>query len=320
MAILHPSHLHRQARERLGRSVHNPKRLVLIHTAVSLGASLLLTLFSYLFDRLIADTNGLDSIGARAGLETAQSVLTLGVLILLPFWEIGLAYMALGWAKGETASQWDLTEGFRRWAPVLGYRVLSGLIFMALLFVLLYPCTVLFMLTPWATPLLEIYTPILESAQTMEEIQAALTPEIMEQMTQYMTPLFVILGGAYLLVAGWFGYRLRFGDFALMEGEGVGRALLTSLRATRRNCLQILKVDLHFWWFYLLQLLSVGICYGDDLLSAAGIELPMEPNLRFFCFYVAGILLQLVLFWQFGGERITAYALAYDACKEECTM
>lgn len=320
MVTLYPSVLSRQARERLGRLPYDPKRLTLIHTAVSLGATLLVTLLNYVFSLKIAQTGGLGGMGLRTVLSTAQSVLELAAMVLLPFWEIGLVYAALSWAKGENATPFHLSEGFRRWSNVLGYRLLEVGLLTALLFALLYPCTFLFMMTPWAQPLMEVYEPLLESAKTMEDLYAVMTPEAMEQMLPHMIPLFIFCGVIYLGVVVFMTYRLRFGEFALMEGRRGFGAMLRSFRTTRKNLWQIVKLDLHYWWFYLLQILSVALCYGDAILALAKIPLPIHRDLRFFLFYIAGMLCQTALFWQFGAQRITAYALAYESCKEECEV
>lgn len=316
MAILHTADLRRQAKERLGQIPFDPKRLVLIHTAVALGATLLMTVCNYLFSLKIADTGGLGGMGLRTALTTAQSLMELAVTVLLPFWEIGLAYGALQWAKGENVTVPDLLQGFRSFRSVFGLRILTGGILLGLAFFLVYPCAMLFSMTPWVSPIMELYAPLMESATTVEEMQALMTPEFAQQAMSHMLPFFILYGAVYIGVAIPLLYRLRFGDFALMEGLTCGKALAASLRITRKNCLQILKVDLHFWWFYLLQGLSLALCYGDAILTMTGINLPIQPDARFFLFYIAGIACQTVLFWRFGAQRITAYALAYGACQE----
>ena len=128
-----------------------------------------------------------------------------------------------------------------------------------------------------------------------------------------MLPLLIIYGLLIGAVSIILFYRMRFADFFVMEGSGGVKAIANSFRLTRGNCLQILKLDLHFWWFYVLQGLSLVICYGDWVLSALGITLPFGPDGNFFLFYVIGILLQGILFWQYNAERLTTYCLAFDA-------
>ena len=92
--MLKVSELHNQANARL-ENAGNPKRLALIHTAIALGASFLLTLINYLLSLGIADTGGLDGVGTRTLLSTAQAMLELAVMLALPFWQLGIFYAAL---------------------------------------------------------------------------------------------------------------------------------------------------------------------------------------------------------------------------------
>lgn len=315
MVTLHTASLHRQAKDLLGRAEYSPKKLVLIHTAVSLGASLLMTVLNYLFSLQIADTGGLGGLGLRSMLTTAQSVMEMAVLAILPFWEFGLVYAALRWAKGETAGMTDLLQGFRRFGAVLGFQFFSCALFLALAIALFYFSTTVFMLTPWAAPLLELFAPIATPSATAEEIEALLTPELMQQAASTMTPLFILFSILFLVVAIPLFYRLRLSQFAVMEGTGAVKSMVQSIRITQRNSLQLLKLDLHFWWYYLLQVLCLAVSFGDVFLLQLGITLPVSADVGYFLFYVLGALCQLVLLWQAQAPLLTTYGLAYRAFK-----
>ena len=66
--MLQVSQLHNRANERLTQ-VENPKKIALIHTAIALGASFLLTLVGYLLSLEIADNGGLSGLGTRTVLS-----------------------------------------------------------------------------------------------------------------------------------------------------------------------------------------------------------------------------------------------------------
>ena len=304
--------LHRQAKDLLAKHGPSPKKLVLLHTAVSLGASLLVTTIGFLLSRGIAGTGGLSGMGTRSILETIQAMLEMAVIILLPFWEIGIIRAALNWRSGENAGMPQLTEGFRRFSNVFSVKFWSGALYIAVGFAAFY-CSMFFILmTPWASALESVYSQ-LPQVSTMEELLELMTPELIAQLTPVMIPMFVFFG--LLLGAGYIYllYRTRFADYFVMEGDGGIKALVRSFQRTRGNCLQLFKLDLHFWWFYLLQGLSLVLCYGDALLTTFDITLPFGPDGNFFLFYVAGILMQTVLFWQFNDQRLTAYCLAFDS-------
>ncbi len=309
MTTLHTAALCQQARTLTG----NTKKTVLIHAAIALGGSALMTALNYLFSLQIADTGGLSGLGLRSLLTTAQSLAELAVMIALPFWEMGLLYTALQWARGEQAGLPQLTQGFRRFGAVLGVKFLYVGIFLMLGMGLAYFSAAVFMLTPWAGSLMEIMKPTMDAAVTPEQLQSLLTPELLDQMTDAMIPLFILFGAVYALVGVPLFYRLRFSDYAVMDGMGAGKAVTHSLRITRRNCWQLVKLDLRFWWFYGLQLLCLGVSVGDKLLPLMGVSLPISADASFFLFALLGALCQLVLLWQCQGSVLTAYCLAFDA-------
>lgn len=304
--------LHRQAKDLLAKHGASPKKLVLLHTAASLGATLLTTTIGFLLSREIAGTGGLSGMATRSILSTIQSVLELAVIFLLPFWEIGIIRAALNWQKGEAAGISQLTEGFSRFGSVFSAKFWSGTLYITVGFAAFYFSMFFFTMTPWANNLEAVYAQ-LPQVSTMEELLALMTPELTAQLVKTMLPMFVLFGLLFTAVCIFLFYRMRFMDFFVMEGDGGIKAVVKSFQLTRGNCLQILKLDLHFWWFYLLQGLSLVLCYGDALLTAFGITLPLGPDGNFFLFYILGIVMQTVLFWQYNARRLTTYCLAFEA-------
>ncbi len=309
--MLQVSDLHRQADSRLAAVPGNPKKLVLLHTAIALGCSLFLTVATYLFSLGIADTGGLGGLGMRSLLATAQSVLELAVMVALPFWQMGIFYAVSEWLKGEKAEFSSLWEGFRRFGSVLGVLFLRGSLFFALAITILYISTAVFMMTSYATPVMELFAPIMEQGATPEQLEALLTPEVLESASTAIIPLLIIFGILYAIVAIPVFYRLRFTSFALMEGLSAGKALVKSLAITRKQGWQVFRLDLSFWWFYLLQMLSVAVCYADSILPALGVTLPVSGVGAAFGFYVLGCICQCILLWLREGHRLTTYGLAY---------
>lgn len=308
--MLKVSELHNQANARLEQAA-NPKRLALIHTAIALGVSFLLTLISYLLSLEIADTGGLGGLGARSVLSTAQATLELIVMLALPFWQLGIFYAALRWERGESAEFPDLLQGFRRLGAALGLLVLRCILFISLGVIVVNISTFLFMMTPFAEPMMEIFEPLMEQALTPEQLMELLTPELMASATRASIPFFIMAGVFFLIVAIPVFYRTRFADFALMEGQTAGRAMVKSFVITKGSCLQVLKLDLSFWWFYILQMLSVAICNADLLLTYLGVSLPLSGVAATVLFYALGSICQILLLWQLEAKRVTVYARAF---------
>ena len=311
--------LHRQAKDRLQAMPGDPKKLALIHTAIALGCSLLVTLTALLCNHLIADTSGLDGMGMRSVLSTAQSVLELVLMIALPLWQMGIFYAALRWANGEAATITDLAYGFRRVRSVLGVLLLRGGFFLALAIPISYIGAAVFLLTPFSVPFMEILSPLVEQgAITAEALEAMLTPELAESFLYSAIPLLVITGILYAIVAIPLFYRTRFASLAVMDGSPAFAGLLRSFAITKKQWVHVFRLDLHFWWFYALQLLSVAICYADVFLPLVGITLPFPPVASSLLAYCIGSVCQCVLLWQFEAHRTTTYALAYRSL--DCAM
>lgn len=308
--MIQVSDLHRRAQACLAETRHNPNKLILLHTAIALGSSFLLTLLNYLFSLLIADTGGLGGLGTRSVLTTVQMVFELAVNISLPIWQAGLFYVALRWSDRESADFSHLLHGFRRFGSVLGALLLRGGVFLALSIPASYVSSAIFALTPFSGPVLEMLAPIMEQPEQMDSL---LTDAFTHSFMEAAIPLFIIFAIVYILVAIPLFYRLRFSDFAVMEGLTSGKTLLKSLFITKGHFRQLLRLDLSFWWFYLLQLLSVVLCFGDSLLSAAGVSLPVSSTVATFVFLAIGSVCQGILLWKCEAKRVTAYALAYRA-------
>ncbi len=316
MVPLQSAALYRQARALALSSPSNPKKLVLLHTAVALGGSLLITALNYILNLQIADTGGLAGLPLRTVLSTVQSVLELGMVVALPFWEIGLLFAALNWTAGEQAAPRDFLQGFRRIGAVLGLRLLQGGLFFAIGFAIFNLCSTLFMLTPLAQPLTELLEPLMQPSLTGNPADL-LTPELLAQAAKICLPLFAAFGVLFAAVAIPLWYRLRFAKFAVMDGAGALTGMLQSVKRTQGRGFALFRLDLSFWWFYLLQILCVAVSYGDSLLSMAGIVLPISENAAFFLFYALGAVCQGLLLWQYQGQVLTTYCLAYTQLSEK---
>jgi len=316
---LHYADLREQAENRLNMAAYSPRRLVLIHTAVSLGASLLLALFNLLLSSMIAETGGLSGLGTRSMLQTAQAVVELAVTVALPFWNIGLIRAALCWARGEAAEPPTLLEGFRRFRWVLGVKLLTGAVFLAICMAVSYIGTALFLFTPFAGRLTAALEPIMQGSGILSP-DLLLTDEAIAQISSAALPLFIFLAALFAAVAIPVWYRVRFGEFAVMDGGRALPSLLESLRITKKKALQVFKLDLSFWWFYLLQALSVALCYGDSILGALGVTLPMSAEAAHILFYALGIVCQGLLLWQYQAKVSATYALAYEALTAEAAL
>lgn len=306
--LLEPSALRTAATGSLERT-EKPGRVILIHTGAILLISLLLTAADFLLNRQISTTGGLSGMGMRSILTTIQSMLRLTQAVLLPFWQIGYTYYTLQVAQGKPAGISDLTEGFRRFGPVLRLKMLMAGMAVLLIFASTYVSSMLFMLTPWAAPMM----------QRMEELMAspmddqAFLEEIVAMAEDITVPVMVIFGICFLAGAIFLFFRFRLAELWLMDHPrgGALAALRESHDLMRGNWKAMLRIDLSFWWFYLLEVLVTVLCYGDVVLGTMGVEMTTDAFGSYILFYVLYLCAQLALYWWKRNEVAVTYAHAY---------
>ncbi len=300
------------ADSRLSEASYNPHRLMLLHTGASLGASLLIAIVSYILQQKIAATGGLSGIGLRSILTTAQSFLQLVLILLAPFWEIGFIYAAIRLARGQTASPEDLISGFRQFGPVLRLKLLQLFLYSSLAMPCMYVSLGIFGATPLSADFQALMMPALEQAMEMGQ-QIPVDAAAMEEMARTMIPLIPIFLIVYLAVLLPLFYRLRMAEYMIMDGnKSALRAMVESWRMTRKKAGALLHLDLSFWQFYVLLGLISVLAYGDKLLEALGVALPISEDGAYFLFYAIYILGTLAIYWCFGARLHTTYALAYE--------
>lgn len=314
MAFRDRQGLRENARQRLETAAYDPQKLVLIYGGVSAAAMLLVTGLNFLLTQQISGTGGLGGLGTRAVLETAMQVLQTAANLLLPFWNMGYLYCVLKIVRGERFDHGDLLAGFRNFAPVLRLTFLYSLQFLLLAFLCFYPCLLIYSMTPLSAPLMEILTPMMESGGELILDDAA-----MAEMTVAMTPMFILYGAVFLVVAAPRFYHYRMAFFALMDDpqSGARMALRRSTVMMQGRRLDLFRLDLSFWWFYVLDGLTVALCYGDWILGMLGITLPVSADASYFLFYALYLAAQLALYVWARNRVECTYAAGYDALVRE---
>ena len=275
----------------------NHRRLVLIHVGITTLVSLLVSGINFALESGIANTGGLQGVGLRSILTTAQMLLTLAMSILLPFWDLGYTRCALGLARKEPTPGSALLSGFRKFLPALWMLILTYLVYTLLAVACIYTGSILLSFTPLAEP---VYQLMLTADPT------AIDPNL---LLETMAPMLIICGVAYVGLLIPATYRLRLSAYFLMDGSTGFRALLSSFRAMKGNCVNLFFLDLRFWWFYGLQRILTAIAYGDLLLPYLGIQ--MNDTLAYFLFYCLSLAGQLALFLWAKNTVATTYAHAY---------
>ena len=302
-----------QALHSLANASYSPKKLILIHTGIVLLLSFLLAIADSLLENQIGTTGGLSGIGSRSILVTAQSVLRLAQTVLLPFWQMGYLYVTMKFAREEEVSPWDLCEGFRRFGPVLRLNLLKIVLFIGVGIVGSNIASFIFSLTPYSAPMMELLIPLMEDPAAMED-PIALQEAFMAVTEEIMVPLLIIGGIVILALSIPVLYHYRLASFFLMDSDkqGAFASMRSSRKLMRYLCIDMFKLDVSFWWFYLLEALTIVLCYMDVILGWLGVALPFDTTTAYFLFFSLYLISQLALYWWRKNEIDVTYACAYE--------
>lgn len=288
--------------------VANHRRLVLIYAVVAGLLPLLTGLISFLLDSRIAQTGGLAGIGVRSTLSTVQTLLATTVSWLLPFWSMGYVYTTLRFSHGQETGAQSLLEGFRRFGPVLRLLLLKELLFAGLGVLCIYFGCFVMLLTPLARPLQAF---LLENTDLL--LTGVLDEAAMAGMVEAMVPMLIGCGVLFAAVAIPLFYRLRLADYYLLDVPGcrARQAMALSRKALRRKCMALLRLDFHFWWFYLAEGVIAVIGYGDVLAGLLG--LPLTGSGVYFGVSLLALAARLALYWFCRNRVAVTYVKFYQA-------
>lgn len=286
-----------------------PKRLVLIHTGIALGVSLLLGLISFVLDRGVSIDGGLSGMDTQVALATVQTVLGLASMVAMPFWQAGLVFAAIGYLRGRRVETRDLTAGFRRFKPILTSGLMMGLQYLGRGFVGMYISSTLVVMTPFAAPAYKL------TAMLQENPNLDLSTVNMEGMETFLAAYLVIFLVVYAALILPVFYRYRMVPYVIMDRPEAGgiAAMFLSRAMMRGRRMKLFKLDLSFWWFYALELLLAAVSMGDMILMAAGVVLPVPAEAAYWGCQLLAAAGQLGLYYLAKPKLEVAYALCYES-------
>ena len=312
MDILNPKALRQKARAALQRG-RDPKKVIFSYAAISLAMSLFVTFADLWLEKEISGTGGLGNMGTRAIFATAQQAIPTLLSLAAMCLELGFLNGMLRISRGQYADHTDLKVGFQRFFPLLRMALLQGLIFFALAFFSIQISYVVFLLTPWSDPLMELLYPIVESGTV------ALDEATLLQATALLGPMFIIFGVVYLLMLVPVLFQLRFANFCLLDDPRAGAmaAMRSSRKLMRRRFLPMLKIELSLWPYHLATAAVSVLVYLDLLLPMLGIPVPMAPETFALVIMIASALAQFAIQMTRRGQTETTYLMAYEQLREK---
>lgn len=318
MDIQNSRSLKHAASEALTAAPGNPKRLALIYLGGITGLSLLLTLGDYLIGTQVANTGGLANMGLRSILQTVREVLPIVQMFLLLCLEYGYVSVVLGFARKQETGPRTLLNGFYRFGPVFRFTLLQTLVYSLIGILAVWVGFQVFLITPFSASLYELLEPMVSGGVVDESAMMAMDPALAATIVESCIPLFVIVAVLYFVILVPVFYSFRMARFVLMDEprQGAWASMVDSWNLMKKSRFHLFKLDLSFWWYYLLQVLAMVLCYGDLLLPMVGISLPWSAELSYFLFYAAYLLCQFVLcFFALNKVEVT-YAVTYETLRQ----
>ena len=312
MSIPSSKYLKVKAANRL-ESGKDPKKVILVYSAVVALSALAVNVVQFILDSQISKTGGLQNIGTRSALSTLSSVLPLVQTLVLMCLGLGYTAAVLRLVRRQYASEKTLKAGFERFWLLLRTRLLQALIYGGIAFLLSYVAMAIFMLSPFSDRL--------SSLALSLSAAGAITPEALLNNTallasayEALMPMMVIYCILLVIVIWAVSYRFRLVDYLLIDQPQLGAlsALRTSRQKMKGHIKELFKLDISFWWYYLLRALSAGLIYLDMVLAILGVQLPLSPTASFFGVILAYLGSDFALNYFFLNRVEMAYALFYD--------
>ena len=263
---LTPKELKNLARQRLSQAAYAPQKLTLIYSGIVLGLNLLAVILNWVTGRMMDSTGGLSGMDTRAVLDTVSTVFSLAVHIATPLLTMGFLYCAIRFARQKELTPKSLTMGLRRWAVILRHGLLVGGIFLAIAYAALQIGSIIFMFLPGADQTTEMMYALMEDPAVLE---GNIPTEQLGELVNAFMPVYLIAGVLFVAAMLPVGYRLRLSSYRIMEDTPVGavKAVFSSNKLMKGNCVTLFKLDLSFWWFYTLQLVLSTAMTAISLLS-----------------------------------------------------
>lgn len=312
MDILNPQSLREAAGRALNRG-RDPKKLVYVYAGIGFALSLLVTLGTLFLDDRISGTGGLSQLGTRAVFSTLQQLLPMVCSLAALCLEFGYLSGMMRISRGQYADHTDLKVGFRKFWPLMRLMLLQGIIMLFVGILAFQVGSLIFAMTPWAGPLVEM----------MMEL-SAMDPASIDEQTllsflQQAAPMYLTVGVVFLIALIPVLFRLRMAMFCLLDDPN-GRAMAaigTSNRMMRRRFGSMLKIDLSLWLYYAATVVMSVLMYSDLLLPALGINVPLDPLVFSLLLYGAALVLQFVIQVTLRNKVETVYITAYDRLREK---
>ena len=305
------------AAQRLSHA-QNEKRIAAIYAGLILGMAALVTVVNFVLGLQIDNFGGLGNMGTRTILSSVQSMTPIAQSLVTMCLDVGYLAAMLRIARGQYVSPQTLRLGFDRFWVLLRCTLVKSLIYFAIAMVSVYLGIMIYMMTPLSDAAVEVIMPLLSETSLLNS-GFVVDDATYAQLTGAMVPAFVICGVIFCAAAAPVMYSYRMANYVIIDRPGMGAmaALRESKKMMKGNRIALLRMDLSFWWYYVVTFAATIVCYGDLILPMLGETLPLSADVGYFVFLVLYLALMFGIYYFLRNRVETAYGLAYDAVKPQ---
>ena len=294
------------------------KKIAAIYSGLILGMAALVSVVNYILGIQIDNFGGLSNLGTRTVLSSIQTMLPLAQSVITMCLELGFLAAMLRIARGQYVSPNTLRLGLDRFWVLLRCTIFKNMLILANVFLGTYLGVMLFAMTPWSKPAMEVLSPYLSQLTVMDST-LVLEEGVYAEFAATLLPAYAICAVTIGLftVPAVYSYRMAF--YILIDRPGMGAlaALRESKRMMRHNRVALFKLDLRLWWYYAALLGATVLCYGDVILPMLGMELPLSGDAGYFLFFAAYLAALFAVYYFLRSRAEVAYCLAYDALRPQ---
>lgn len=310
MNIRQPQTVKSVAREQLSRA-GQLRQILLVYCGILLASCLVTTGLNVLLADRMSHSGGLGNLGIRSLLSTVQTILPLANSLVLLVLDLGLLAAMLRISRGQFTSPQTLRTGLARFFPMLRLTLAQIPIYMILALAATYLSMIVYCLTPLFNSAVEVLTPLMSAGADTEQVLNALLEDgdTMTRLIQALIPMYVLVVVVLLAVMIPVSYRLGMAKLVILDDPRAGafRAISESIKMTRRNCMAFFKLDLSFWWYYLLTVLVSALSLAESFL-------PLSEALGWLL-YGAALLLQVLVYYFLRPKLEVSRCLIYNAIR-----
>ena len=315
MHLFHPQNIKQAAVGRL-RDSQGAQKVLLIFCGIVLALCVVLTGGNYILDDMMANAGGLGGLGKRTMIGSFQTLLPILNMAAMLILELGLWNAMLRIARGQYVSPHTLRMGIARFFPWLRCILLQSIIYLLIGIGMVNISMILFFATPLSGEAIEITVPLaMKYTDTTELTEILMNDEaLLLSLFDAVIPMYIILAVLLILSFVPIAYRLRLANLIILDQPTYGglRAILESFRMTKGNWKHFVKLDLSFWWYYVLLAFSIALGYMDVILALLGKPLPMSTTAGSLLVYGLYLISQIAIFYFLRPRVHVSTAVLYD--------